>query len=162
MLIERKVAAAAATLDFTKGIDSRFDEYLFKISNLSGAGDFPALQVSEDGGGTWKAGAADYNFGIGQATTAAAFGGTGGGAGSTQMFIAANGGPYALTLNFSQPGSAGVTKLFGWHGGSIAGGLFGGGIYQGTTNAINGIRFKLNTGAANLGGTFALYGYRKA
>lgn len=62
VLIATSTATNAATVDFSSGITSAYDEYILSLVNVVPATDDTVLmlRVSEDGGATFKAGATDY------------------------------------------------------------------------------------------------------
>jgi len=53
--LSKQTASASATLDFTSGIDSSYDEYMFKFNNLLASAVAVDLQmeISVDGGSSW-------------------------------------------------------------------------------------------------------------
>lgn len=176
-LIATAVASNSATVDFTSGITSAYDEYLVTLTNVIPANDDSALyaRLSEDGGSTFKAGATDYAYahayidGNAGAITAA------GTSGVPQFNItsasisnvASSGGASGEVRIFAPAGTA--SKKHVSYDMSVArtnGGLgmirtTGAGIFQLDTNAINGIRFLMSSGNIT-SGNFALYGVRKA
>ena len=162
VLIERKTASASATLDFTTTIDARFSAVRFTLYGIQPATDDVSLQlrVSEDGGATWKAGAADYEQAGWQvdhdgataslSTTAA-----------TALTLAVNcsnntAGNLAGTIKLFLPGDATVWKSFR---SDIASHQSGAGVrytnvsgrYYGSTNAVNGVRFLFSAGNIQAG-----------
>jgi len=173
--IETQVASGSAQIDFVNGIDGSYDEYVVVLTNVVPATNSATLRlrVSEDGGSTFKAGASDYSFSINGSTaavTASLFGSTA----IDFLSIAPSGisntaghGGWCGEVRFFAPASAAVNKRFVWFGGGMiaAGGgehnHQGIGRYLLTTNAINGIRFLMNSGNI-ASGTFTLYGVRKA
>ena len=64
VLIQSQTASSSATLDFTTGINSTYDHYIFDIFyvlpaiNLS----VPYVRYSTDGGSTWDSGASAYGY----------------------------------------------------------------------------------------------------
>lgn len=184
VLIQRQAVAGVATVDFTVGINSRFDEYVLKISGaqVSGGTAFGLIaRVSEDAGSTWKAGASDYVHNqfvqMDNGTPAAIVGGTVAGAFATSMVMIIDGSPGlgigvgALSgeIRFSLPSSSAFVKQFMGEfflytpvppGVSThLSHAFASGAYRGTTNPITGVR--LLASAGNLTGTFTLYGVRR-
>ncbi len=62
VLIEKQTLSSAATVDFTTGIDSKYDEYILTGFLLPSTDDQQlALTVSNDGGSTFEAGS-NYHF----------------------------------------------------------------------------------------------------
>ncbi len=55
-LIDKKVAASSASLDFTTGIDATYDEYLFVLVNIVPFvdGETLGMRVSHNGGSAWE------------------------------------------------------------------------------------------------------------
>ena len=55
-LLETQTASSSATISFTSGIDSTYDEYVFKFINIHPATDSTAFQVNfRDGGSSYDA-----------------------------------------------------------------------------------------------------------
>ena len=64
VLLDTQTASSSATLDFTTGIDSTYDLYVFVLTSIIPQTDNTQLflRVSEDGGANWQADAADYGW----------------------------------------------------------------------------------------------------
>lgn len=174
VLIQAQTASASAAIDFTTGIGSTYDEYLVVFSNVVPATDDAqiTLQVSEDGGSTWKTTSGDYGVAYNVGTE---------GAINTAVGSAAT---TAIPLTFSTSstastgGTSGEVKFFK-PSGTVAhkhfvfdsyfartssaqnGRVTGAGRYKATVNAINAIRFIETAGNIASGG-FYLYGVKKS
>lgn len=173
-LLEQKSAAVSATLDFTLGLDDGdFYQYVFHVRNLRPDTDAANLflRVSDDGGGTFKAGATDYDFSV--ASLKANTAGWTAEANST--------GANAIRLTTGQGSTSGEgcngTVLFGL---AVSNGpkSFTGdltyyddtpthvlknakamGSYATTNSTINGVRFLFNAGNLDVG-SITLFGIR--
>lgn len=170
VLIQRQVVSNVATVDFTVGLTARFDDYVVFITDLTPATDAAQLfaRVSEDGGGTWKAGAADYAWTKSENTDVGTPAGTGATAAAQMILVtglsstkAFNGALYC----YAPSGSARHKVFNGLSGHEPSGGLIirttmYAGAYIGTVNAINGLRFLMSAGNVTQG-TFTLYGIRR-
>lgn len=174
VLIERKTASTSATLDFTTGIDSTYDEYVFVITGLApAASDKLVVRYSTDGGANYVTNAANYGssavYAIASGATAlgdaypignvgyavAAYG-----AGGTESYGGVNG-----ELRLFNPSSAAKYKAFTSVCQQVtstpqAANSFYGGSFI-TTTAINAIRFYFLSNNTT-SGSIALYGVRKA
>jgi len=172
VLIQSQTASASATIDFTTGIDSTYDEYLFVFTNLLPAVNASVMlgKVSQDAGATWKGGGTDYVYGsVIYSDTGASANQYSNGGNTNFRFN-----PYTMTNVDS--GLCGELRLFGPAGTAlkkIITWLFG--YLDTTTNvtmevgaggfvlnaaAVNGVRFYMNSGNI-ASGTIALYGVRK-
>jgi hypothetical protein len=174
VLIQRQdVSAAVPTVTFTTGIDSTYDEYELhffnaQVSVLATIG--MMLQVSLDGGTTWKSDA-NYQYALrfnasvsGQSgnfeTSAATY---------LQLTVALSGNssfPADGIIRFARPSSSGICKYFrfensGHNNTTSVYSITGAGCYIASTAPVNGIRIGL-TGAGNYtSGSFILYGVKK-
>jgi hypothetical protein len=172
VLIQRQTASSSSSIDFTTGIDSTYDEYVVEFTSVVPASNAAFwLRVSEDGS-SWKAGASDYN----QSAPSTRDDGAAGGAtfcstGDVRIVLAttvsnsaADGGA-AGTIRLYAPSNSAGKKLIGFYAAAQYGSGFfsasGFGRYQGTNNAIVGVRFLMSTGNIT-SGTFALYGVKKS
>ena len=63
-LISTQTASSSATISFTSGIDSTYDEYVFKFINIHGASDDQvfSFNVSIDGGSNYNVTKTTSNF----------------------------------------------------------------------------------------------------
>lgn len=170
VMIESKTASASATLDFTTGINSTYDEYLVTFTAMLPAtnGTYFMARFSDDGGATFKAGASDYTYDslyiLSDATTVAS-GGT-----TTKLYLSntignttADGG-LSGEFRLFNPSSSTMKKLLTWLTNSfntLLGVTIGGGRFIASNNAVNGIRFFMDSGNIT-SGTVTLYGVRKA
>ena len=175
ILITATTASSSATVDFTSGISSTYDEYLITLTNVIPATDNQTflLRVSEDSGSTFKSGATDYKhvsmYQYDFLTVPSGDGSTG----APQIAMATTGVSNSATrggvngeIRFFAPAGTASNKHFAF---SLSVGLSSttGQMNQtGTarfvldTNAINGIR--LFFGSGNIAsGAFALYGIKK-
>jgi hypothetical protein len=174
VLLATQTASNSASIDFTSFIDSTYDEYI-----LSGIGIVPAtdavaayLRVSEDAGSSWKSGAGDYKQ-VGYVNGLA--GGAGGTSATEGQISIAHGSTvgnaatkgFNFKLHFFKPAGTALHKVFqlvpiGYE--TSSGDIFvtmKTGIYIGTTNAINGVRFLFSSGNI-ISGSFSLYGVKKS
>lgn len=171
VLLATAAAANSATVDFISGITSTYDEYVVTLTNVIPATDAAQiwLRVSEDGGGTFKAGATDYaSTRVAQTDNNAPTGA--GSTGDAKIVMAAalsNSKPYCGEVRFWAPAGTAVNKMFKFtssyltSAGTTIASVDGSGVFQLDTNAINGLRFMM--GAGNItSGNFALYGLRKS
>lgn len=155
-------------VEFTEGIDDSYEAYLFTLTDIVAGTDSVnlSMQVSEDEGVTWKAGATDYvyaiNVGLDNATSGQ-FGATYSAVNWTNASVSSDP-TKALsgTLRMFKPAGTTAYKKFQYD--SIffgSGGRFGrwvgGGAYKGTTNAINGVKFLMSSGDI-ASGEIRLYG----
>lgn len=180
VLIDTKTASSSSSLDFTTGISSTYDFYVFRLVNVLPATDSVHLyfRVSTDGGSTFKQAASDYNWAI-YGTSTLGTGGTSSGGGtvaqialtstvaSFTMANTANGG-WCGTLTLVAPSSTAAHKRVSYEGiylnkeagTSTQAAVGGGGAYIGATTAINAVQFFHSSGNI-ASGTIYLYGVRK-
>jgi hypothetical protein len=164
-LLEEHTASNSATLDFTSGITSSYDDYVIRIVTLVPvtAGSALQLRVSTDRGNSWDSGA-NYNwarFSFDNAST----GSTGNAADSSLTLapdVAASGA--SGTIDMHNPGSAIANKSFegitqNIHTGAVSLGTTTAGAYAPTT-AVNAIRVFFSSGNIT-SGTVRLYGLSK-
>ena len=178
-LLETQTASASPQLDFITGINSKFPIFEFRITGLRPATNAVDLQmlVSEDGGSTFKVGAADYARHV--QTIEAGGGGETIATDNSTSFMQWSGpsasgdrlgsdvkSSYSATIKMFNPSSAAHYKLFraadiiyrDQNGVIRMGDGFGG--YVGSINAIDAIRFKMS--ADDIAeGTISLFGVRK-
>ena len=165
-LIQTQTASGSSTIDFTSIQESKYNVHFATYNNIQFTLDaFLAGQFSNDGGSSFvtsasyeyarQYGVADGSFGTSNSTTATGidFSGNGGAANETH-----NGYVYFYNLGDSSKYS------FATHHSSQMNSLtqflfyFGGGSYK-VAETINGIRFKVNTGAMD-DGSISLYGIK--
>ena len=173
VLIESKRVSNSPSINFTTGIDGTYDNYMLLLSGIIPATDDTELwlRVSDDGGATWEADAADYSYEFDLRST----GGTNNQASATDTKIpmvpvGATGGLGGAAgessnweIRFSNPASKSLTKLFGFEGQYVDGGgrvnrVWGSGRSNATT-AINGVQLLMASG--NITGNVSLYGFIK-
>ena len=174
VFIQRQTPSAAATCDFTTGIDSTYDEYLFIFTNVVPASNNDKLvcQYSTNAGSSWLSTAANYySQGITckSDVTNAADGYPGSVAYHVLGYVCSNGasdGGWSGSMNWHNPSNSSGAKQFnssatGYYTASAVywNSLFGG-SHQ-STSAFNGIRFKFVSGNIT-SGTIALYGVKKS
>lgn len=163
VLIEAKTAANSATIDFTTGIDSTYDEYVIQVQNaIPSATAALWLRTSTDGGSTYDAGASDYGY---QANSQAVNQDS-----VAQIQVCPTAGHSStsgvcLTLFVVSPATAAYTQMH-WTGSYITGtGLIsptGDGVGMRKANAnVDAIRFLFSTGNI-ASGKFKLYGIKKS
>ena len=170
-LVEEHTASASASLPFTAGITSTYDEYDIEILNLVPVvnGDNLLIQVSTNGGSTYDSGS-NYFWDGGSWRAASGFA-NGGGTDTSIDLSAANGLGVSSTAassgaNFSlrmvNPlGGTASTQFFGkgfipFSGSSVRVMIEVGGQYTPTT-AVNAFRVTFSTGNI-ASGTVRLYG----
>lgn len=170
VLLQTQTASNSATIDFTSGLTSTYDQYIFIVSNVvpqTDATDF-WIRVSEDGGSSYiTTSSYAYNFiySAGAAAPSAA-----GSSGSDTKIVAigglgnSTGEVFNCEFKLYTPSSS-KYKLMKWagsmHSATPALVTFdGGSSYFGSTNAINAIRFMMSSGNISTG-TFSLYGVLK-
>ena len=172
VLISAATASTSASIEFTTGIDATYDEYVISLVNVLPATNATGLnvRVSEDGGSTYKAGAADYS-GISLINDSA-----GGAANKTgnDVYIpigitgdhenAATGG-FSGIIRMFRPSSTTHHKYFrvdGLYRRTASSNLANAEeswMYYGTTNAIDAIRFTFTAGNI-ASGDIILYGVK--
>jgi hypothetical protein len=108
IFIDSKVAAASASLDFTTGINSTYDEYVLELVNvvLGTAGQNLLLRTSTDGGSTFDAAASDY-FYAGNSWTSAGVSTVLSSAGAGLILVASN-----VTGTASHGGVSGSIRFY--------------------------------------------------
>ena len=167
-LIQSQTANNSAQLDFTTGITSTYNTYLFTITNLLPAtdGDTLRLRVSTDGGGSFLATAYDYNYQqmIGVTPTINQVGSTG----DSGIKLALNvdsttgGGLSGIGMVFS-PSSSAFSRIWNMsdytnNTSNVHVSFWVSGGNTGTT-AINGLRFFYGSGNTT-SGRITLYGLK--
>ena len=176
VLLATAQANNSASVEFTTGITSAYDEYLLVGTNVVPVSDQVSLylRVSEDGGATFKSGAADYKWAthlfntIGDASFGDAsdseitFPGT---TTASQTLSNVVSEPLSFSMRLTTPALNGVQKLvYGQYSHVRADGVVQGGsstaAYQGTTNPIDALQFSMSSGNISTG-EFRLYGFKK-
>lgn len=176
VFISSASASNSATVDFTSGFTSAFDEYVIKVTDLVPATDGANLNLRISQAATFKSGALDYGWTQG-GTTSAASSFANGSTGDTKMQIAASVSNANSTRNFrtdlqiSNPAGTALSKTITWQGGYLSSSPsyisnIGFGSYTGGTSgtiaaAVDGVRFLMSAGNIT-SGNFVLYGVRKS
>lgn len=170
VFIAAATAAGSATIDFTAGITSTYDQYILNFSDVIPATNNVGLWVRLQSGGVFRSTAADYAWVQSWYTTAASgFNNSS----DTKIELASTGArPLANTstkgasgtLYLGTPANTATHKrIWGtytyWET-LVVGGSFGGWLV-GVTTAVTGIQFLMSTGNIT-SGTFQLYGIRKS
>ena len=180
VLISSQTASASATISFTTGLDSTYDEYIFKFINIhpSATTGNPLFefQCSTDGGSNYnvtitsthfRAGHNEddsdqylsYNTGKDQAQGTAFQSLTDGDVGGDNYQCQSG------TLTLFNPASTTFVKHYIGHNNSVAandvcGTVFSAGYFN-TTSAINAVRFQMSSGNID-DGIIKLYGVKKS
>jgi hypothetical protein len=170
VLIQSQIASNVAAVDFTKGIDALYDEYVFEGSEIVPQTDGTALHMrfSTDGGSSFLA----ANYRHSRIINADGSVPAGGGSASDAQIILYNGlgnasvesGSFRVFLH--APASSlyklvhsSTTGIVNSNSASSTA-VFVSGTYTGATSAINAVRFLMSSG--NINGKFKLFGVRKA
>lgn len=168
-LIQSQSPSGVATVDFTTGIGSTYDNYQLHLFDFMPAIDNVALwlRITMDGGSTWRATAADYRWLNGFTNTTY---GNSNSSSDTKIEInrdvgnATNEG-CASIINFWNPSGTSRNKWFQWDGSHISASgtperSYGQGRFMQSNNAINGVRLLFSSGNI-AGGVAKLYGVQK-
>lgn len=178
VLLDTQTASGSATLDFTTGLNSTYETYLFDIEDLVPATDDVGLwmRVSLDGGASWKSGGSDYSWASVVYATSAV--GNNDSADSeielvpatlaaNQAIGNASGEGFSGMVRLQNPAGTARFKLLSSMGanyvnasGNPTSVLGSSGMYVAATSAINGIRFLTESGNIS-SGTIRLYGVTK-
>lgn len=170
VLLATVTASASVSMNFTTGINSTYDEYILVLSDIVPAtGDTTInLRVSEDGGSTWKSGAADYKYELTDQFTGGANVNTASAAASAMILgvQVGNGAGSSLCAHIRFWNPSGTTRRkkflfqqsFETNANNMAFGS-GGGAYVGTLNAINALQVLAGSGNIT-SGVGRLYGVR--
>jgi hypothetical protein len=174
-LISTQTASSSANISFTTGLNSTYDEYIFKFINIHPATDDIVFQVnfSTDGGSNYNVTKTTTNF---EATHTEADEtgfkyGTGDdiaqGTGYQRLGLIGNDNDESMSgeLYLFAPSSTTFVKHFigrthGYYGGTFAWSNFCAG-YCNTTSAVNAVDFKCSSGNID-DGVFKLYGVKKS
>lgn len=157
--------SGSAAVSFTSNIDTTYNKYMLAIIYMQPTTNsvYPILEVSTDGGSTWKTGASDYGYGFGNPP--------GGGAVSnaaTGMLISNGSYPQVNTASIAASGNIimdnpGTTSWYTSFSGVLMIPLAGSkdsfyhaGAYNATT-AVNGVRIRYSSG--NVTAKIILYGF---
>ncbi len=174
VLLAKQTASASATIDFTSGISSAFNEYQLHFSGVVPATSANAmmLRVSTDAGATFKTGASDYKWAIAVFSDVAPTPSSqSGDTADTQMMLinGALGNDATLggvngTVSFFKPSSTSANVHFVGEYSSVnaTAGLSrwaSVGAYVMAGSSVNAVRVMVSSGAISTG-SFALYGVR--
>lgn len=167
VLLSTGTASSSATLDFT-GLTG-YSAYTFLLEHVTPATNAADLdmRISEDNGSTWKAGAANYQYGGVNYNTAGTSGGVGNASATSVALITG-------LNNGSLEGASGtvtwfdltvvaekdyIAQIFGLASSGTRFGMSSGGSYVGDTSTINGVRFLMSSGNI-ASGIIKCYGVR--
>lgn len=171
VFISAQTASASATIEFTSGIDSTFDEYELHILNAIPASDgvLPVLLTSTDGGVGFDSGASDYKWQVMRGTSAvetaesdaadADINLTG-----TQTQGNATGEFFNSVIRIIRPSEATFTHLVWTIYNTFTSGVLGTGNGVGVRLAsedVNALQFKYTSGNI-ASGLYALYGVKRS
>ena len=173
-LIERQTASNSTALDFTKGIDGGYDAYCFVLSSILPANDGEALvcRISDDGGSSYEADATDYETNISvQRSDGAGLSGNTNSQGTTKMYVTngqsnvAGDGASGFWYCFNPDATEnhvffGDTVFMDNSATAVLARMLAVGVHNGSTAAINAIRFLMNGGNI-ASGEIALYGLKR-
>lgn len=172
VFLSTQTASSSATIDFTTGISSTYEEYELHIVNAVPATTSEAyLRTSTDGGSTFAASAGNYDCvnltadgtTVATSTTGSTAFRLSGGVNSV-LNTAARGGISGV-VRFFNPAEATMDKRFTWQCGfmnnsSVHEFVSGSGVRDATAD-IDAIRFMFSSGNI-ASGTFRLYGVKKS
>jgi len=168
-LIETKTASASASISFTSGLSTSYNNYAIKISNFTPVTDATNLVMRISQASTFLTGASDYAWvrhvwgsGGSDATVVDAA--------DTGIVMAGSlsntsGRVFESTIFFGQPADALGFKTFAFDNAYFTSGselarTVGAGMFQLNNAAIDGVGFLMSAGNISVG-TFTLYGLRK-
>lgn len=155
VFLDSKTASNSSSLDFTSGIDSTYDNYLFLFENIIPVSDtLLKMRVSTNAGSSWES--SNYVANVTSDTGAIVL--------SSFSIIATSGGGASGRIMLGNPSSSSVYKKIYSHGAYISTGpaystIINGGTWMGATTAINGIRFLMHSGNIS-SGTIRMYGLK--
>ena len=175
VLLSTQTASASANISFTTGIDSTYDEYIFKFINIHPANNDVVFETnfSSDGGSNYnvtktttnfeathtESGTSDFKYGTGDDIA------QGTGYQRTGLVGSDNDESVSGYLHLFAPSSTTFVKHFiartqGYYAGEYAWSNFMAG-YCNTTSAINAIDFKMSSGNID-DGIIKMYGVAKS
>ena len=169
-LIDTKTASASATIDFTSGLSTNYNNYAIKISNLTPVTDNTTLYMRVSQSTVFLSGATDYGW-LAHAWGVISIDQTSVSASTAQIAIAGglintSGRVLEATITFGHPAETNGYKNFMHDSTYSVTGTdelsrnVGVGRFQKNTTPIDGIRFLMSSGNISVG-TFSLYGLRK-
>lgn len=175
VLLDSQTASSSATLPFVTGISSTYDDYELRIIDFLPATNAVSLrlQVSEDGGSTWKTTSGDYTVASHRFDSAANISNGGGSASGIEIADTTNGqsndsqNSLMAIVRFSNPAGTTKRKRFTVDANYLSATLnthtsfMCKGAYVLTNNAINAVRLIYGTGNI-ASGIARLYGIRKS
>lgn len=171
-LIQNQSASSSSSLDFTTDIGSTYDAYMVVLTNFLPATDGTTFEVlvSLDGGSTYRTTAADYEYAVHSIDSNNNAAMDGNSVGDTKMSVAigigsATGEGVSGAIEFAAPSSqyAKWRWLLSFLNNASPARLeisHGGGVFNGTTGAVDAFRLKMASGNI-ASGTAALYGLVK-
>lgn len=175
VLIQAQTASTSASIDFTTGITSAYDQYVLVITNLVPVNDDVEVWLRVQVGGSFQSGAGYYEYmtlSYGTDLTSRATNSTS----ATEMVLTSETATYAVgnaagesfnaVIFFGDPASTAQNKVFSWQGfyraaAAIGQQCQGGGIVIGSTSAITGVQVLLESGNI-ASGEFQLFGVQRA
>lgn len=160
--IDTQSFSASAEIEFTTGIDTTYDLFMIVGTDIheSNAHELN-LEVSTDGGSTWKTGASDYGWRM--STLGSSYSSTADTA-DAHIQLGANfqdsANPAQMTIWIQQPGDSGnyTTLMSQANDGTDL--IMSSGAYLANT-AVDGIKILVGTASTLASGTFVLYGLKK-
>lgn len=177
VLIQSQTASASATINFTTGIDSTYDHYEFRLTNVIPATNNASVGVtlSTDGGSTYRSTSGDYQYaimsrggdGVDYSGSSAVDTKISVGPAASNGLLSTGAGVSAVIRMFN-PSSTTLRKQFQYEGfaeGTLALATFSGGASSNVavlaSNDVDAVQFGMTTGNI-ASGVFALYGIKKA
>jgi len=171
VLIDQKTASASATLDFTQGFNTDFDQIYFDLTAVLPATDNVSLwaRYSQDGGSSYAAGATDYTYNANllqagtntpgsvtaaQIVIASSVGNTSSDGGANGQFIARN-------LSSTTQKKHSKSDICNFRTGTGLENYTSQGRFTLNNNLVNGVRFLFSSGNIT-SGTISMYGLRKS
>lgn len=166
VLISEQTASASASIAFTSGIDSTYDEYELHIVNLVPATNSVniRLRTSTDGGSNYATTSADYTWNVSTNGVSQGDGGTATyidlSGNQAQSNTTANGG-MSLVVRFFNPAGTTHNKQFIWAGiGASTSNILGSGARAATAD-VDAIQISATSGNIT-SGHFKLFGVKKS
>lgn len=169
ILLDTQTASSSSAINFTTGIDSTYDEYVIEFTSVIPATNSTNLtmQISTDGGSTYKQGGSDYAYVATQAYPGAVSYYSNSGNSKmiiTQALLTTAGQSASGQVHLYSPSNSSLKPLVGFYANQYASlGQFqitGTAQYISAATAYNAIRFLMSSGNIS-SGTFSLYGIQK-
>lgn len=175
VFLSEQSASTSASINFTTGIDSTYQEYVLEIINAvpSSSKDF-LIRTSADGGSSYASTSGDYDWTVleskGTATSVTNGSTTATGITLTDSSVSATAdyGGLNLTVRISNPAGTTAHKMFTWSGSAGTSATAGNvAVIQGAgsrraTAAINAFQILASASETIASGKFKLYGVRKS